>query len=94
MKYKKEVKTTQKKQKAQHTIMKSFTNYKAQYMVIKFYDDYTSLVSKARYNAIHRKGREVLTPKPVLHRTPVPVAKAKSANALVTNNETKDFKFD
>ena len=37
--------------------------YKAKNEAIKFYDDYSSMISKAKYRATKGTGLEILTPK-------------------------------
>ena len=39
--------------------------------VIKLYDDYSSLVTKARYKVKHGKVSKILTPKRMLQRLPI-----------------------
>ena len=48
--------------------------------VIKLYDDYSSLVSKAKNRAKHGKKLEILTPKQILQRLPIALAQVKAGN--------------
>ena len=45
--------------------------YKAREKVIALFDDYTTIVSKAKYEAKHGKGFKILTPKQILQRLPI-----------------------
>ena len=47
---------------------------------MKLYDDYPSLVSKAKYKAKHGKGPKILTPKQMLQRLPIALAQVKVGN--------------
>ena len=56
------------------------TLYKARNSVIKFSDDYSSLVSKAKFKAAHGKGLKILIPKQMLQRLPLAIAQIKADN--------------
>ena len=58
--------------------------YKAWGMVVKFFDDYFSLLSGAKLKAIHGEGLKILTPKPMLQRLPIALAQVKASNTLQT----------
>ena len=47
---------------------------------IKFYDDYSSMMSEAKYRATKGTGLKVLTPKQMLQRLPIALAQAKAGN--------------
>ena len=59
-------------------------HYKARNEAIKFYDDYSLMISEAKYkakqNETRRKGRKTLTPKQMLQRLPIPLAHVKAGN--------------
>ena len=48
--------------------------YKARNNVIKFYDDYYSMVSEAKHKAAKGTGLKILTPKQMLQRLPIALA--------------------
>ena len=50
------------------------TLYKARREAIKFYDDYSSMISEAKYRATKGTGLKVLTPKKRLQRLPIALA--------------------
>ena len=54
--------------------------YKARNEAIKFYDDYSSMMSEAKYRAIKGPGLKILTPKQMLQRLPVALAQVKAGN--------------
>ena len=54
--------------------------YKARNNVIKFYDDYYSMVSEAKHKAAKGTGLKILTPKQMLQRLPIALAQVKAGN--------------
>ena len=54
--------------------------YKAINEAIKFYDDYSSMMSKAKYRATKGKGLKILTSKQMLQRLPISLAQVKAGN--------------
>ena len=54
--------------------------YKARNEAIKFYDDYSSMMSEAKYRATKGKGLKILTPKQMLQRLPIALAQVKAGN--------------
>ena len=56
------------------------TFFTSQNNVIKLYDDYTSLVSKAKYEANYGEGLKIWTPKLILQRLPIALAQLKAGN--------------
>ena len=44
------------------------------------FDDYTTIISKAKYEAKHGKGLKILTPKQILQRLPIAFAQVKAGN--------------
>ena len=54
--------------------------YKARNEAIKFYDDYSLMMSEAKYRATKGKGLKMLTPKQMLQRLPIALAQVKAGN--------------
>ena len=54
--------------------------YKSKEKVIILFDDYTTIVSKAKYKAKYGEGLKILTPKHILQRLPIALAPVKTAN--------------
>ena len=54
--------------------------YKARNEAIKFYDDYLSMMSEAKYKATKGTGLKILTPKQMLQRLPIALAQLKAGN--------------
>ena len=54
--------------------------YKAREKVITLFDDYATIVSKAKYETKHGKELKMLSPKQMLQRLPIPLAKVKADN--------------
>ena len=54
--------------------------YKARNEAIKFYDDYSSMMSEAKYRATKGKEIKILTPKQMLQRLPIALAQVKGGN--------------
>ena len=58
--------------------------YKARNEAIKLYDDYSLIMSGAKYeakqNETKRKGLKILTPKQMLQRLPIVLAQVKAGN--------------
>ena len=54
--------------------------YKARNEAIKFYDDYSSMMSDAKYRATKGTGLKILTPKQMLQRLPIALAQVKATN--------------
>ena len=53
--------------------------YKARNEAIKFYDDYSSMMSEAKYRATKGTGLKILTPKQMLQSLPIALAQVKPA---------------
>ena len=80
-----QIKKGAKKSKEQkNTIYNIKLLYKARKEAIKFFDDYSLMVSeaknKARNNNISGKGLKILTPKQMLQRLPIALAQVKAGN--------------
>ena len=54
--------------------------YKARKEGIKFYDDYSLMMSEAKVKATKRTGFKILTPKQMLQRLPIALAQVKAVN--------------
>ena len=77
MKQKKE--TTKKRSKEQKNPLYNIEMlYKARNEAIKFYDDYSSMVSEAKNKGTKGTGLKVVTPKQMLQRLPIALSTSKS----------------
>ena len=56
--------------------------YKARNKAIKFYDDYSLMMSEAKPKATKGTGLKILTPKQMLQRLPIAPAQVKAGNNL------------
>ena len=56
------------------------TLYKARNEAIKFYDDYSLIMSEAKIKATKGTGLKIFTPKQMLQRLPIALAQVKAAN--------------
>ena len=54
--------------------------YKVRKEVIKFYDDYFTIMSEAKIKATEGTGLKILTPKQMLQRLPIAFAQVKPGN--------------
>ena len=54
--------------------------YKARNETIKFYDDYSLMMSEAKYRATKETGLKILMPKQMLQRLPIALAQVKAGN--------------
>ena len=54
--------------------------YKARNEAIKFYDDYSLIMSEAKIKATKGIGLKILTPKQMLQRLPIALAQVKAGN--------------
>ena len=54
--------------------------YKAKEEIIKLFDDYTTIVSKAKHEATYGKGLKILTPKQMLQKLPIVLEQVKASN--------------
>ena len=54
--------------------------YKARNEAIKFCDDYSSMMSDAKYKATKGTGLKILTPKQMLQKLPIGLAQVKADN--------------
>ena len=79
MKYKKE--TTQIQIKgAKNTFYKILMLYKTINNVIKFYDDYSSMVSETKHKVIKGIRLKILTPEQMLQRLPISLTQVRVGN--------------
>ena len=54
--------------------------HKARNEAIRFYDDYSSMMSEAKYRATKETGLKILTPKQILQRLPIALVQVKAGN--------------
>ena len=54
--------------------------YRSREDVIKFYDDYSSMVSESLYKSVKGKRLKILTPNQMLQRLPLALAQLKAGN--------------
>ena len=54
--------------------------YKARHNVIKFFDDYSLMVSEAKHEATKRTGLKMLTPRQMIQRLPIALVQVKAVN--------------
>ena len=54
--------------------------YKARNSVMEFFDDYSSMVFKAKLKVTKETGLKILTPKQMLQRLPIAPAQVKAGN--------------
>ena len=54
--------------------------YKARNEAIKFYDDYSLMISAAKYRATKGTGLKILTPKQMLQKLSIALAQVKAGN--------------
>ena len=54
--------------------------FKGRNDAIRFVEDYGSMILDAKRNATEGKGLEILTPKQILQRSPIPLAQVKAGN--------------
>ena len=54
--------------------------HKARNEAIKFYDDYSSIMSEPKYRATKEIGLKILTPKQMLQRLSIALAQVKAGN--------------
>ena len=78
-KYKKETKKHRSKEQ-KNTLHNIEMLYNALNEAIKFYDNYSLMISEAKHKATKGTALEILTPKQMLQRLPIAVAKAKANN--------------
>ena len=54
--------------------------HKARNEAIKFYDNYSSMMSEGKYRATKGTGLKILTPKQILQRLPIALVQVKAGN--------------
>ena len=54
--------------------------YKARHNVIKFFDDYSLMVSEAKHEATKRTRLKMLTPRQMIQRLPIALVQVKAVN--------------
>ena len=63
-----------------HTLYNIEMLFKARNEAIKFYDDYSLMMSEAKPEATKGTGLKILTPKQILQRLPIALAQVKPGN--------------
>ena len=69
-----------------YTIFKRFTEQETK-SDIKFFSDYFSMTSEAKYKRIHEEGLAILTPKQTLQKLPIALAQVKRTKSYPSNNK-------
>ena len=65
---------------------------KSREAVIKLFNDYSLIISEAKYKSIHGEGLKILTPKQILQRLPIALAQVKAGNTSENVlNETRQI---
>ena len=54
--------------------------YRSRNEAVKFYDDYSSMMSEAKYKATKGTGLKIFSPKQMLQRLPIALAQVKAGN--------------
>ena len=68
--------------------------YKARNEAIKFYDDYSLMMSETKYRATKGKGFKILTAKQMLQRLPIALAQVKAGNnSEILLNEIREIVY-
>ena len=67
--------------------------FKARNKAITFYDDYSLIMSEAKYRATKGKGLKILTPKQMLQRLPIALAQVKAGNNSESLNEIRQIVY-
>ena len=57
--------------------------YESRKVVIKLFNDYSSIVFEAKYKSIHGEGLKIVTLKQMLQRLPIALAQLKAGNTCV-----------
>ena len=65
-------------QKRKKTLYNIEQLYKARTNIIKFFYDYSSMVSKGKHEATKGKGLKILTPKKILQKLPIVLEQVKA----------------
>ena len=75
-----EIKKGNKSKDQKNTLFNVEMLYKARNEAIKFYDDYSLMMSEAKTKATKGTGLKILTPKQMLQRLPIALAQVKAGN--------------
>ena len=54
--------------------------YESREAVLKLFENYSLIVSEAKYRTKHGEGHKILTPKQMLQRLPIAMAQVKASN--------------
>ena len=71
------VKAGKKSEEQKSSVKNVKTFYESREKVIKMFDDYSKIVSEAKYKTIYGEGLKILTPKQMLQRFPIALAQVK-----------------
>ena len=85
-----EIKKGNKSKEQENTLYNIEMLYKARNEAIKFYDDYSLMMSEAKVKELKGTGLKTLTPKQMLQRLPIALAQAKAGNNL---NEIRQIAY-
>ena len=59
--------------------------------VIKFFDDYSRIVSEDKYKRKYREGPKILTPKHMIQRLSIALVEAKAGNSQQLLNQIRQI---
>ena len=58
---------------------------------MKLFNDYSKIASKVKYRSIYGEGLEILTPKKMLQRLPIPLAQVEAGNTSKKIQQYNEF---
>ena len=83
-----------KSKKRTNTLHNNGILYKARNNIIKFLDDYSSVISETKYEAAKGTGLTILTPEQIFQRLPLALVQIKTGNnSPVTLNEIRPIAY-
>ena len=89
-----EMKKGKKSKNQKNTFYNIERLHKAKSEVIKFYDDYSLMMSEAKTKATKGTGLKILTPKQMLQRLPIALARVKAGNdSEISLNEIRQIVY-
>ena len=68
-------------------------NIETLYKAIKFYDDYSLMISEAKTKATKGTGLKILISKQMFHRLPIALTQVKAGNSESLLNETRQIVY-
>ena len=74
------VKRSKKSEDQKNAIKNIKILYESREKVVKLFNDYSRIVSEAKYKTKHGEGLKILTPKQMLQRLPIALAQVKAGN--------------